>query len=151
MNGNMENGTFTIFVIENRWAARSDTSKGKLIKVPEGDSARRWRVCHMDNFACSLSPHIGTGNAWRPKYRKVENELRNSYQKVGLHGFVTLDHAIAAIKRLRKDDADGHYDSRDNYGKMCGAIRREFRISRVNQTFQRTIEPLTVEDVVEAA
>lgn len=143
----MENGTFIVYTIQQRIVAEGEWCKiaGPIKPVDKYDN---WVLVGNNSFA-SIIPHIGTGNDRRPMNRSAYKEWQVTYHSTDIHGWFDIRFAIAALKRCRQDDEAGEYDTKDGYGKLHQRIRREYRIVTVRQTFSRTVEPVSVEDLME--
>lgn len=145
----MKNGQHTFYVIQHRVTAKGGWLKpdSKLVPVKKSDE---WSLCGADYWGRSTNPHIGTGNNWRPANPTADKEFHQCNNDTDCYGWYTLKYAIAALKRCRQHDAEGMYNTMSTYGNLEQEVRHEFRIAKVQITFQKSIEPLTVEDVVAA-
>lgn len=142
----MKDGNFTFYAIQFRVTHESPhlEPEGKLEPVED----KNWQYTGKDSWGYSLDPHIGTGNDWRPRNRTSSDELFNLKMATGYEGWHTFKYALAAFKRLKRDDANGKYDYTD-CGNKIRAVRHEFRIVEI--TMAKATKVLTVDDVLEAA
>ena len=134
----MKDGKFTYYTIQCKRVAESPWLKPKEPLVPIKD--KEWAFASFDHF--SFDPHKwekteSGGVDWKALCQEASDELHDVWSKTGNHGWWNLKYAIAALKKVRKDDANGKYDTRSTYGEHCAAIRHKFRI--VKQTvYQKT-------------
>ena len=144
----MKNGQYTFYVIQQRRRAEGEWLKleSPIKPIPE-EERHDWSNCSPEFWGCSLNPH--TKN-YKPSHIAADKEWCECKVATGNCGWWTLKYAIEALKRVRQDDADGMYDSRDTYGKTEQLVRHEFRIVKIQLTYEYISEPLTVEDVVQA-
>lgn len=147
----MKNGQYTFYAVQQRTHSKGGWLKPNSPLQPVPAQECEWHCCGNDYWGYSTNPHVGTGNNWIAAHRRADKEWFDCQRATGQHGWFTLKYALAALKRLRKHDSEGHYNYRDTYGKLCQEVRHEFRIVKITLTYQRNIEPLTVDDVVEAA
>jgi hypothetical protein len=143
----MKNGQYTFYTVQQRLRARTDWLKPltPLILVPD----QEWKGCGDGYWGRSVNPHIGRGNNWRPANRAADTEWWNCYQATGIYGWFSLKYAIAALSRCRQHDNEGLYDICDIYGDIEQVQRHEFRIVKIALTYQKTVEPLTVDDCLD--
>lgn len=144
----MQDGDYTYYSVQHRRAHESPWLKPdkplKAVKREEKD----WGTCGGDYWGRSVDPHIGKGNDWRSKYKPSADDFWAVRSATGTSGWRSLKFAARALKRLRKDDAEGLYDTRDTYGKLSRAVRHEFRIIKVHTTQETKV--ITVNEIVDA-
>lgn len=141
----MKPGIYTFYIIEFRTTHKSPWLKPKEKLQPiERDI---WRECGRDSFGRSINPHIGTGNDWRPKFKAADEDFHAVAQNTGHFGWTKLDSATRALTQLRKDDAEGMYDSRDGYQHLEQAVRHEFQIKRMEMTYNLTSSIVSEEGI----
>lgn len=139
-------GNYTFYYIQFRTTHESEWGKpdGPLKPVERKNPRdHEWAGTGSDYWGHSLNPHIGRGNNWRARNKKASDEMREIDMATGHCGWYTLKYALAALRRLRKDDEAGHYDSTDNYRHKMAAVRHEFRLVKV--TMSRKTEVLADE------
>ena len=100
-----------------------------------------WSGCSSDYFGHSLNPHIG--NNWYPANIEANRQFYDNYHNTGIHGWNDVEIAIEALKRIRKDDSNGLYDTRDTYRKLCQVVRHNFRILKIEISYNRQDTPIT--------
>lgn len=154
----MRNGTHVVYCIQYRTFASGEWLKldSKIKELPEYGTVKfpksaktQWSVCG-EHWSRSMIPHVGTGDQHRPLNQKAYDQFRDTYRATSYHGWWDAKYAIAALKRIKQDDEKGEYDSRDGYGKLHQRIRHEFRLARLELTYQKKIEPISVDELVEA-
>lgn len=142
----MKNGQYTFYAVQQRLQSQSDWLKpdGPLNPVQECE----WHCCG-EYWGRSTNPHVGKGNNWHPANRAADTEWWDCQLATGQHGWFSLKYALAALRRCRKHDNEGLYNSRGTYGTVAQSRRHEFRIVKITLIYQKTVEPLTIDDVVE--
>ena len=144
----MDDGNYTFYAIQFRRTHESPwlKPKGKLSPVKKKDT---WGGVGPDSWGGSIDPHIGSGNEWRARNKRSSDQLFSLRMKTGIAGWYDLKYAIAALKRLKKDSANGKHDGSGPYREHTQAIRYEFRINIM--TMSKTTRVLTCDDILEAA
>jgi hypothetical protein len=143
----MKDGTFTYFTVQHRTTHKNDWLKPKSLLKPVKEKDE-WSFSSFDHFGPSFNPHIGTGNDWRAEDKKASDEIYNVWCNTSHHGWWSLKYAILALCRVRKDDANGEYDTRDTYRHYCQSVRHEYRI--VKLTVSKQTEVVSCEDLMDA-
>jgi hypothetical protein len=130
---NLEDVDVTYYTIQHRCTHESPWMKlkGRRKRV-EG----AWAFSSWDYFGRVFRPLIGKGNA---RYKKADEDRNAVYQKCRRSGWKQRKYAIQALKRVRKMDDDGAFDSTDTYGHKCQAVRHEFRVVKVHYVNQVSV------------
>jgi hypothetical protein len=138
----MRDGTFTYYTLQHRRTHTSPWLKpqDKLKSVKD----KEWDFSNWDVFGLTAEPWHGKGNDWRPKFKKAHNETRDCWANTGHSGWWTLKFAVRGLRRVRKADAKGKFDSRSGYGHHEQAVRHEFRLVKI--TVSQTTEGIPEED-----
>jgi len=134
----MRDGSYTIYSIQHRETHTNEWLKPDTPLLPVKKDPD-WGHSGTDYWGHSTDPHIGTGNDWRAKNEAAHEELFRNKMDTGYCGWDTLKYAKAALKRLRRDDDKGMYDSRDGYGTYHQSCRHEFRIILISMMKKTTI------------
>ena len=150
----MIEGDHTFYYIQQRQTHKSPwlKPKGKLKCWREKN--KEWHGASWDFFGKGLAPsnlcrHACSSCYTTQRHRKAGDEAHDVWAHTGYHGWRTLKYALAALKRCRKEDAKGTFDSRDGYKNHEQAVRHEFRLVKVTLSYH--VEPVTIDDAVEAA
>jgi hypothetical protein len=140
----MKNGHHIIFVLQFRTVSKSPADA----RAKKDD---KWYGCGDDYWGRSTNPYIGSGNTWRPRNRAASEDFRAAFHNTGQHGWSHLPFAVAALKRVRKDDAAGMYNYKDpSNGRDIQTVRHEFRLVKLEVTYNLSDQPIDMEDLVEA-
>jgi len=91
-----------------------------------------------DSFGHVAEPWIGTGNDFKPQFKKAHDETHDVWSKTGNRGWWSIAYAMKGLYRVRKGSEEGKFDSRDGYNKLCQGKRYEFQIVKV--TVSRKVE-----------
>lgn len=134
----MYDGAYTFYTIQFKTSHQSEwrKPKGELRPI----KGKQWHYLGSDSWGKSINPKIGTGNSYRPKYKKAHEELFEIQMACDYSGWYSLKYALAALSRLVKDDAQGMYDSFCSYKTPMAAVRHEFRLVKI--TMHKTSEIL---------
>ncbi len=145
----MRDGEHVIYAVQVRITHESpwQQPKDKRIKCKSATDDKAWVFASFDYFGRCWEPHIGTGNDWRPKTPKSHDELHDVQHMVGQSGYFKLEYGLRALKRLRKADDAGRFDT-PGYDRTCQAVRHEFRL--VKMTMSQKTEPVDLAEIVEA-
>ncbi len=145
----MQDGKHIIYAVQTRITHRSPwlRPKGKLSPADDEDD-EEWFFASFDYFGRSWEPHHGAGNDWRPISPKSHDELHDVQHLTGQSGYFRMDYALRALKRLRKADDAGKFDSQGPYGKKSQAVRHEFRLVKI--TMNQKTEAVDQAEIVEA-
>ncbi len=102
----------------------------KLDEPVQPVNTDRWSFSSFDHFGCSFDPWDNK-NYGQKKFKKQSKDKSDLWQKTHRDGWTKLEYAVAALKRVIKDDNDGHYDSFDSYNTRHQVRRHHFRIVKV--------------------
>ena len=133
----MQDGTYSYYTIQHRTIAQSPHLKKTPIKLIKKKD--RWHWSSWDSFGSAFNPRHGTGNNWRPVNQKADDERYSVWMKTGSDGWWTLNYAVKALHRVRKQDSKGKFDYFDTYNNHTRSVRHEFRIV-MRIVSQRVIE-----------
>lgn len=136
----MEPGIYTIFCLQFRTTEKSPWLKPK--EKRERVERDEWGWCGRDYWGRSTNPHIGTGNDWRPRNKAMSDDAAATFRATDHFGWTKREYANTALKTARKDDDAGMYDSRDTYGHHEQSVRHEFRIVRLEITYNQIVLPV---------
>lgn len=141
----MIDGNFVFYTIQHRRTHESPwlQPNGPLTLLKE----REWSFSSWDHFGYVAEPWHGSGNNYKPKYKKSHDETHDVWSKTGYHGWWTVGYAIKAMSRLTNGSEQGKFNSKDGYGKVHQSLRYEFRIVRVE--ISRKVEELTVKHMID--
>lgn len=140
----MIEGDHAYFTIQHRRTHESPWLKpeGKLHKSKPDE----WHFSSFDAFHKGMTPFDPSSKRLH-KYPKESDEAHDVWAHTGNHGWWTFKYAARALKRCIKLDKAGEFDSFSGYRKRKQAIRREFRIVKVQISYDVT--PVSVEDIIE--
>lgn len=142
----IELGSHTYYAIQSRVTHLSPWCKpdGPLEHVETGGD---WGggPSSGDGYA---EPWAGSGNDYKPKYKKSHDEKHDVWAKTGGTGWWTLKYAVLAMRRLQKASAEGKLNYKDSYNKETQAVRYEFRIIKVSVS--KKVEHVSTEDLMNA-
>lgn len=91
----------------------------------------KWCYSSWDHFGSQAEPWHGSGNDYRPKYKKSHDETHSVWSRTGHYGWWSLEYAIKGLRRVQKAQAEGKFDDYDGYRNHNRAIRYEFRLVKV--------------------
>jgi len=138
----MQEGEFTYYTLQHRRTHKSPwlDPEGPLEPVDD----QEWSFSSWDVFGGTAEPWAGSGNNYKPKHKKAHDETHSVWACTGRHGWWSLNYAVKGLKRVRKAQAKGKFDSRDGYGHHEQAVRYEFRLVKV--TVSKKVEEVSLED-----
>lgn len=141
----MNDGTYTYYTLQHRRTHKSPwlKPKGKLKPVKDVRD-KKWDFSNWDVFGSIAEPWTGKGNDYRPKFKKAYDETHDVWAHTDHNGWWTLKFAVRGLRRVRKADAKGKFDSRSGYGHHEQAVRHEFRLIKI--TVSQTTEFISEED-----
>jgi hypothetical protein len=132
----LEDVDVTYYTIQHRCTHESPWMK---LKGRRKRVAGAWAFSSWDYFGRVFCPLIGKGNNRRARYKKADEDRNAVYQECRRSGWKQRKYAIQALKRVRKMDDDGAFDSTDTYGHKCQAVRHEFRVVKVHYVNQVSV------------
>lgn len=135
----MKDGEHRIYVIKHRLARKSkwrELDEDEPVKEKES-----WADSSHDFFGRAFNPWAGKGKNWAPVNKEASDELHRNWCVTGIRGWSTLSFAQEAVERVRAADAQGKYDSRDQYRRddVLQIRRHEFRIVLLEFTKKTTV------------
>ena len=143
----MQDGEYVYFTIQFRTTHKTAWLKRGGPLEPVADP--QWGFVGSDSFGFVAEPWAGSGNGYKPQFREAYEDTRSVWAKTGASlGWWSLKYATKAIQRLRKADAEGKFDYRDNYNQWCQGIRHEYRL--IKMTVSQKTEVVEVEELVDA-
>lgn len=133
----MKNGHHVYFTVQWRLRGQSRWGhpKGRLKSIPH-DKRDEWSNAGGSFWAGSLNPRSLSSE---PRYPEADRQFRKCQDDTGVGGWFEEKYAIAAIKRLIRDDRRGKYDNPNRQ-----KVRHEFRLVKCELTYQlrtTTINP----------
>lgn len=148
----MIDGEYTIYVLQ--WQSDRKSKKWGNPDSPfqreTGYYAENWFDCGRDAWGAAIDP-----TSWKsgvPVYRSPKSHEDLDYVRLhtGRHGWQDAKYALRALKRVRKLDAEGGWDTIDPgfYRKHMQRVRHKFRVVKV-QVSQHT-QPITENEILEA-
>lgn len=143
----MRTGDFVFYTLQYKRTHESPWCEpdGPLTPVDEEDD---WAFGSWDRFGQHAEPWHGSGNDFRPKYKKSHDETHDVWSWTSQHGWWTLDYALQGLARVTQASNAGKLDLRDGYNKRTQAVRYRFRVVRVKLSYD--VQPLTDEVLAEA-
>lgn len=147
----MIDGEYTIYVLQ--WQSDRETSEWGNPDSPwkncEGHYAENWCDCGRDTWGAAVDPLV-KGPSCKPRYSKEHADLDYVWQHTGRYGWTKVKHALRALKRVRKLDAEGKWDTIDPgfHRKLMQRERHKFQVVKV-RLLQDT-RPITENEVLEA-
>ena len=141
----MREGTFTYYTLQHRIIQRTPWNKPKEPLKPVKDE---WGCTNWETFGWVIEPWHGTGNNYRPKYRKAHDEIHNVWEKTRRRGWWTFKFAVRGLKRVREADAKGVFDYKEHEtSKVVQRVRHEFRLVKV--TGSKKTEVADTEELID--
>ena len=143
----MQDGEYTYYTLQHRRTHESPwlKPKGKLKDVRQ--EHQEWNFSSWDVFGGTAEPWHGSGNDYKPKYRKAHDETHDVWACTGRHGWWSLKYAVKGLKRVQEAQAKGKFDSYDGYRHHNQALRYEFRLVKV--TLSKKTEEVSLDEAFE--
>ena len=153
----MQNGTFVFYTIQSRMTHMSpdDHPDKPLVKIEfmwDG-FGKPYENTWSSELALGsggkyiAEPWCGTGNNYKPKYKKSHDQMHDVWSKTGCFGWWDLKYAIRGMQRVKKASEQGKLGYKDRNNKLTQIIRYEFRIAKISVS--KLVEIVTCDELID--